>query len=425
MLDYVREYTAFTVWRSVRRAPEFVMRLWQNHRFKIIVKNARTKVPFYEERYKDCASDISLSDLEQLPIVSRADLKRAGFERTYVKGLSPWAYRVGGTTSGSTGEPLQFFCTPFGGPYTDIERMYSYHKSWRFLLRRGYSLHKILNNTRMVHLRCGRTSSDPLHLSFFVDDLYTKPEALFDLIRSFGGDVFASYATFVIDFCRMLEEKGLVGTVTFPYTTTTGEMLYPAQRAYIERILETKVIERFGMEEFYWTLAAEEEPGEGLVGYAESYLFEIVDEEGHACREGETGRLLVTDLMNMVMPFIRYETGDLAVLIDGKRVHKRFRIVGRDKYLSFPRGKVNHFQLNGVLSRYAEHIVQYQFVKHSNTKLEALFVLRNGMPADLKRTLVEVLRAAVGGDVEVCITCTDHISRTDVGKTGVFVDRTK
>jgi phenylacetate-CoA ligase len=40
---------------------------------------------------------------------------------------------------------------------------------------------------------------------------------------------------------------------------------------------------------------------------------EIVDDRGRDVRAGERGRVIVTGLYNYVMPFIRYELGDIAV----------------------------------------------------------------------------------------------------------------
>jgi phenylacetate-CoA ligase len=46
---------------------------------------------------------------------------------------------------------------------------------------------------------------------------------------------------------------------------------------------------------------------------SENALVEIVDDRGRDVRPGERGRVIVTGLYNYVMPFIRYELGDIAV----------------------------------------------------------------------------------------------------------------
>jgi len=43
-----------------------------------------------------------------------------------------------------------------------------------------------------------------------------------------------------------------------------------------------------------------------------SSLMEIVDDSGHLCQSGQKGAVLGTSLLHRAMPFIRYETGDMA-----------------------------------------------------------------------------------------------------------------
>jgi phenylacetate-CoA ligase len=44
----------------------------------------------------------------------------------------------------------------------------------------------------------------------------------------------------------------------------------------------------------------------------ESLIVEVIGEDGHACREGEVGRVVLSDLHNFATPLIRYELGDHA-----------------------------------------------------------------------------------------------------------------
>jgi len=48
----------------------------------------------------------------------------------------------------------------------------------------------------------------------------------------------------------------------------------------------------------------------GLHINSEHVILEIVDENEHLCQHNEKGEIIVTDLDNYVMPFIRYKNGD-------------------------------------------------------------------------------------------------------------------
>jgi len=97
--------------------------------------------------------------------------------------------------------------------------------------------------------------------------------------------------------------------------------------------------------DFYGTaelgpVAFETMPGDGLRPMMELFLVEVI-RSGRPAAPGELGKLLVTDLTNHAMPFIRYEIGDAALWWpapeDSDDQSPRLRIVGRlDEILEGP-----------------------------------------------------------------------------------------
>src|SRR5262249_23980294 len=72
------------------------------------------------------------------------------------------------------------------------------------------------------------------------------------------------------------------------------------------------VFETYGSREFM-LIGAECDRHQGLHLTAEHLLVEILDDAGRPTPEGEEGNVVVTDLFNYGMPFIRYVTRDRAV----------------------------------------------------------------------------------------------------------------
>ncbi len=64
---------------------------------------------------------------------------------------------------------------------------------------------------------------------------------------------------------------------------------------------------------------------DGLHLTAENQLIEILDDQGRAVAAGQEGNVVVTDLTNYGMPFIRYANGDLAVAASGGELPLRAR----------------------------------------------------------------------------------------------------
>ena len=99
--------------------------------------------------------------------------------------------------------------------------------------------------------------------------------------------------------------------------------------------------------DFYGTaelgpVAFETAPEEGLRQMMELFLIEIV-RNGRPAAPGELGKLLITDLTNHAMPFVRYEVGDAALWWpapeESDDQSPRLRVVGRlDEILEGPGG---------------------------------------------------------------------------------------
>jgi phenylacetate-CoA ligase len=110
-------------------------------------------------------------------------------------------------------------------------------------------------------------------------------------------------------------------------------MLLPHERAVIERVFGVRVTDIYGCEEV-GLIAGECERHEGLHVNIDQLVVEILHEDGRPVAPGETGLVVVTDLLNEAMPFIRYRTEDMAELAAspcscGRGQPTLARVVGR------------------------------------------------------------------------------------------------
>lgn len=97
----------------------------------------------------------------------------------------------------------------------------------------------------------------------------------------------------------------------------TSMMLIPHERQVIESVFGVKVIDRYGCEEVS-LIACECEKHEGMHLNIEHLYIEFLDDEGAPVKTGEPGTIVVTDLMNRAMPFLRYQVEDVGVPTEGK-----------------------------------------------------------------------------------------------------------
>jgi phenylacetate-CoA ligase len=157
---------------------------------------------------------------------------------------------------------------------------------------------------------------------------------------------------------------------------------------------------------------------------------EVVDGAGRPVPPGETGRLVLSDLNNLVMPFVRYDMGDVAIpsaegpvggfpLID--------HLVGRDiEVIRFPSGRV----LNGVtLGRvlFVEHdlgeeILWYQCAKTRENAVELRVVWAPSAGEGSAAAAARAVRTLADPDTDVRVRTVNELERLPSGKVWILRD---
>jgi len=141
----------------------------------------------------------------------------------------------------------------------------------------------------------------------------------------------------------------------------------------------------------------------------ETLIVEVLDKDGNACKEGEEGRIVLTDLYNTATPLIRYDIGDYAI-VGGEcgcgRNHKTFtRVLGRERNLLkledgsrfWPRAGRNEMQ------RVAP-IRQWQIVQHSYEDVEFKIVTDEPITEEQEYKLKEIFGKAINNFANVRVT---------------------
>lgn len=141
----------------------------------------------------------------------------------------------------------------------------------------------------------------------------------------------------------------------------------------------------------------------------ETLIVEVLDKDGNPCKEGEEGRVVLTDLYNTATPLIRYDIGDYAI-VGGEcgcgRNHKTFtKVLGRERNLLkledgsrfWPRAGRNEMQ------RVAP-IRQWQIVQHSYEDVEFKIVTDEPITEEQEFQLKEIFGKAINNFANVRVT---------------------
>jgi len=152
----------------------------------------------------------------------------------------------------------------------------------------------------------------------------------------------------------------------------TAEPLYPSQREFIQNTFECQVFDRYASREF-GLIASECPLHEGFHLVADSVYIEIL-KDGAPAPKGEVGDLVITDLLNYGMPFIRYKIGDTGAweikeCSCGSNLPLLKNLVGRDTdFLVTPAGGViSGVAIMALLTQYGNRtgIAQMQIIQES------------------------------------------------------------
>ena len=156
---------------------------------------------------------------------------------------------------------------------------------------------------------------------------------------------------------------------------------------------------------------------------------EVLDDAGLPCRDGELGRIVVTDYYNRATPFIRYALGDMAMATtcDCGRIDlpALTGIAGRQQGVFRTRaGRRLIFTLFSPMFRDSPEIGQYQVLQDDYERFTVRCVPRPGADlAPLRERVRQRFEAEFGPGVQVEYELMDVIPRTPAGKYFVGICR--
>ena len=329
---------------ELRRADGWPLAVHQEHQLHLLrslVSHAAATVPFYRDRL-DPTAIRHLLDLEQVPILTKEEVRRAG--TALVSTTLSRRGRIAIHTSGTTGAPLSIRCDR-----TALQRNYgffSFALSWagcpvrpRVATFAGRTIVPA-DQGDPPYWRHNRVGNALLCSSYHLSPA-TMP-AYVEALRRFGPDLIDSYPSSLAPLARHLLRQG-IQDLRPRAVVTSSETLAPDVREEIEAAFGCRVYDQYGAAEmagFATQCAA------GRYHCHPAYGIVEVRCDGRAARPGEIGELVLTGFVNPGMPFIRYATGDLAELGEGPCPCGREtlilrRIIGRqDDVLVTPEGRL-------------------------------------------------------------------------------------
>lgn len=385
-----------------------------------VLAHAYANVPLYRERWSAVgyapSPEVTLDELRQLPLLTKADIRDRKAE--LVARDVPDQLRQLDYTGGTTGTQTSFY-------RDDACRVARFGRQWGVLERCGYrpgdkraliwGAHADLETPKGAHrikqwIREFAAADAAICCTVMTRD---QMLAYHRRLWAFRPKVIYGYPNAIEQFATFVE-RHLV-PIKVERVLCTAEKLRDHQRELFRRVFGGEVFDLYCSREH------------GCVGFecgshdryhvdAGSVIVEIL-RDGRPARPGESGEIVVTDLLNRAMPFIRYVTGDVATASDGPcscgcALPTFSSLDGRTADTLYrPDGsRVAGLMLDDLFMELPA-VTHAQFIQTDPSSIDVNAIARGGGTEHLRQMMTSEVRSIMGPDVAVRIHFVDDIPR--------------
>jgi phenylacetate-coenzyme A ligase PaaK-like adenylate-forming protein len=401
----------------------------QLRRLTAFLRNAVQDVPYYGAQFAALGlrvDDIrSLDDLRHLPFLTKPLIREHTEQLKSKRARRLVRYNTGG----STGEPLVF--------YMGIERIsHDVAAKWRATrwwdvdigdpevvlwgspveLGKQDRIKEWRDRLLRSHLLPAFAMSEENMRRYLARIAATRPRMLF------------GYASALALLARFAEaERREMSRLGIKVAFTTGETLYPDQRAVIERVFGAPVANGYGSRDAGFI--AHQCP-HGALHISEHIIVELLGADGEPVTEGQSGEVVTTHLATGDFPFIRYRTGDMAVAGRpcpcGRGLPALAEVQGRTTdFIHTPSGVAMHALALIYEVRDKPGVKAFKFVQAADLSLELFLVAGPELTAEIEQSIRTGVLRRVGPDASLAIRRVDAIPPEKSGKYRYVVSRAR
>ena len=390
----------------------------QWHKIKEIIDFAYNNNAFYRNHYENIdihPQDIkNWNDFSNLPLLTKDDI-RNNTDKIISNGFKKENMHHK-RTGGSTGVPVHLYVD---NDAMNFKRAVTVrHNAWAHYFP-GIKRASLWGDTDKIYSFKEKLFMKLYDRTIYLDTLKMDDDYLFEFVeklQDFHPKSLMGHSHSIYYFAKFIQDNR-IKNIKFDGIISTAETLFDNERKVIEDIFGNIVFNRYGCEELS-LIASECEEHDGLHINAEGLYVEVIGGD-----EITPGELVITDLVNKGMPFIRYKIGDMATVLNspcscGRGLPRLGKVIGRTTDILFtPEGK----SISGVsiLDTFVIHIKGFKQVQIIQNKIDHILfkIVKDRNYSDnslkiLKETVVNIFGTKMNFDTEFV----DEIPMTARGK---------
>ena len=394
----------------------------QSQKLQKLIHEVYENVPYYRKIMDErniLPSDIKTpKDLSIFPLLDKETIRNNLYELLNNRYRYNLDELLVVKTGGSTGKPMKFYLGKheYGVYIAHIERWKKYAgvKQFEKYMYIGMDENaKQKKDYEGIYTPFNFYLMSSFNLNDFLLNKYLKN------IKKFKPNHLRGFAS----ACYILADYFKRNNLNYPLNAvlTSSDELYSFQREVIEKVFSCEVFEHYGQNEDVIS-ATECEFHNGYHVNMESCTVEVLDENDEQLDEGNTGRLIGTQLENYSMPLIRYEIGDMGSITSKKcscgREHIKIKsLSGRiDDVIITPDGKKITSPMSVPMKYFYEEILEVQLIQKKADLIIVKIVPTDKYTLKTEKKFEECIKYQIGNKIQLKFEKVSKIPRTKGGK---------
>lgn len=393
-----------------------------------LIYHAAKTVPLYKDRIpsKLIGKPLSWEAWQEIPILTRQDIIEAGDKQKSLKPL-PGHERLNKIkSSGSTGMAITAYGTQTTGLF------------WQAFTLRDHLWQERDLSGKLAAIRPvdvvnpGESSSSSSWGGVTAKVFDTGPAVLMssrsDIADQAGWlqkenpDFLLSLPSNLRELARYCKAHG-IALPRLKQVRTMGEILTSDTVELCQEVWGADVVDMYSAQEVGYIALQCKEHGSYHI-QSEGVLVEVLDDNNRRCKPGEVGRVVVTTLLNLGAPLIRYALGDYAEVgasCDcGRGLPVLKKVLGRQRNMvTTPEGRC--FFPSFPEKYWDPKIKQLQFQQIADNAMNLRLVVSEVLTNEEENTLIERFNARSGYEYKFTFEYIDEIPRSKGGKYEDFV----
>lgn len=371
---------------------------------------AASQSPYYRELFKKHSFEsLSLDNLSDLPLLAKTTVKED--MHRLVSGIYKQSALLKEKTGGSTGTPTQMYRTRESMNWSRASKLRTFLANGYSLFGRTAKISYYPSNKKIYH-RFGIHRYININYDISLEEQVrrlceTRPEFIEAIVS--GIEDIAKYS--IANGIKLPRPRRIF---------TNSESLNDSMRETIMQAFGCDPIDVYATTEAKW-VAWECARHEGFHINADLVIVEVVDDEGRPCQDGEIGNIVLTDLTNTGMPFIRYAIEDVGALATaacscGRTLPLLKQVYGKSsEFIALPGGmqKPGAPLFSKELSDFVA-IDRYKAIQRKDNSLEVRVTLMPGTVLDTDEVARRITDVCDGLKCDVRVV--SKLDKTEGGK---------